>query len=272
VGHNGPVPDENPLVPGIDVTRPSVARVYDYWVGGQDNFAVDREMAARMAAVNPAMPRLVRANRAFLRAAATRAAAAGVGQFLDLGAGLPARPALHDAAREVIPDARACYVDNDPAAVIHAGELLGQGEGLAVVAADLTDPDAVLGHPGVRAVLDFARPAGIILGAVLHFMPAQQAALLCRRYMSEAAAGSWLIVSAGHYRDEELAARLQQAATHARFWNHDEAAIASWLAGLDIVPPGIGEATRWVAGAGGVPASEPAFALAAAAVKPGARQ
>jgi len=254
-------------MPGIDATRPSVARVYNYWLGGQDNFAADRAMAGQMAAVNPAMPRLVRANRAFLLAAATRAAAAGVGQFLDLGAGLPAHPAVHDAAREVIPDARACYVDNDPAAVIHAASLLAHGEGLAMIAADLTDPEAVLAHPDVRAVLDFARPVGIVLGAVLHFMPAREAALLCRRYMSEAAAGSWLIVSAGHYRDAELAARLQQAATHARFWNHDEAAIASWLSGLDIVPPGIGEAARWVAGTGGTPPSEPAFALAAAAVK-----
>ena len=259
--------DEEPLVPEIDVTRPSVARVYDYWLGGKDNFAVDREVAGRMAAVNPAMLRQVRTNRAFLCAAVTRAAAAGVGQFLDLGAGLPAHPAVHEAAREVIPDARVCHVDNDPAAVIHAVALLAGRAGLAAIAADLTDPDAVLAHPGVRAVLDFAQPVGIVLGAVLHFMPAQRAAQLCHRYMSEVVAGSWLIVSTGHYRDKALAARLQQAATHTRFFNHDEAAMATWLAGLDVLPPGICEATRWVAGTGGVPPSEPAFALAAAAVK-----
>ena len=259
--------DEEPLVPEIDVTRPSVARVYDYWLGGTQNFAVDREVAGRMAAVNPAMLAQVRTNRAFLCAAASRAAAAGVGQFLDLGAGLPAHPAVYEAAREVLPDARVCCVDNDPAAVTHAAALLAGRAGLAAVAADLTDPDAVLAHPGVRAVLDFAQPVGIVLGAVLHFMPAPQAAQLCRAYMSEAAAGSWLIVSTGHYRDNELASRLQQAATHTRFFNHDEAAMATWLAGLDVVPPGICEATRWVAGSGGVPSAKPAFALAAAAVK-----
>jgi O-methyltransferase involved in polyketide biosynthesis len=168
----------------------------------------------------------------------------------------------------VVPDARVCYVDNDPVAVTHAVALLARGTGLAAVAADLTDPDAVLAHPGVRAVLDFDRPLGIVLGAVLHFAPPQQAARLCRRYMSEAPAGSWLIVSTGHYRDKELASRLQQAATHARFYNHDEAAVATWLADLDVVPPGICEATRWIAGTGGVPSSKPVFALAAAAVKP----
>ena len=260
--------DEEPLVPGIDMTRPSVARVYDYWLGGKDNVAVDREMAARMAAVNPAMPRQVRANRAFLCAAAARAAAAGVAQFLDLGAGLPAHPAVHEAARAVVPDARVCYVDNDPVAVSHAQALLARGAGLAAVAADLTHPDAVLAHPGVRALLDFDRPVGIVLGAVLHFLPPPEAARLCGRYISEAPADSWLIVSTGHYRDKELASRMRQAATHARFYNHDEAAVASWLADLDVVPPGICEATRWVAGTGGVP-SEPMFALAAAAVKPG---
>ena len=102
---------------GIDVTRPSVARVYDYWLGGKDNFASDREMGGRMAEVNPALPQLVRHNREFICAAAARAAAAGISQFLDLGSGLPAHPAVHEAVRQVIPDARVCYVDIDPVAV-----------------------------------------------------------------------------------------------------------------------------------------------------------
>jgi hypothetical protein len=261
------VADEGSLVPGIDVTRPSVARVYDYWLGGKDNFAVDREMGGRMAELNPSLPRLVRTNRAFLGGAAARAAAAGVGQFLDLGAGLPAHPAVHEAARAVIADARVCYVDNDPAAVVHAQALLATGEGLTAIAGDLADPNAVLAHRGVRTLLDFTRPVGIILGAVLHFLPAPEAARLCARYMSETAPGSWLIVSSGHYQDKELAARVQQAATHVQFFNHDEAAIATWLTDLEVVPPGICEATRWADGTGGVPSSQPAYALVAAGVK-----
>jgi O-methyltransferase involved in polyketide biosynthesis len=261
--------DEESVVPGIDVTRPSVARVYDFWLGGKDNFAVDRETGARMAEINPSLPRLVRDNRRFLCAAAARAAGAGVDQFLDLGAGLPAHPAVHEAARGVNPDARVCYVDNDPAAALHATVLLASGDGLAAVNADLTDPEAVLTNAGVRAVLDFTRPVGIILGAVLHFLSADAAARLCSAYTSPAAVGSWLIVSTGHYEDKELGDRVQRAAAHAQFCNHDTAAVTSWLAGLEIVPPGVCEAGRWIAGTGGVPSARPVYALAAAAVKTG---
>ncbi len=260
---------EELVVPGIDVTRPSVARIYDFWLGGKDNFAVDRETGGRMAEINPSLPRLVRDNRRFLCAAAARAAGAGVGQFLDLGAGLPAHPAVHEAVREVNPDARVCYVDNDPAAALHAKALLAGANGLAAVNADLAEPEAVLAHAEVRAVLDFAKPVGIILGAVLHFRPADAAARLCAAYMGRAAVGSWLIVSTGHYQDEELADRVQQAAPHARFRNHDAVAVASWLAGLEIVPPGVCEAGGWMAGTGGGPAARPVYALAAAAVKTG---
>lgn len=261
------VADTDPLVPEVDVTRPSIARVYDFWLGGNNNFPIDRETGHRMAELNPALPQLVRDNRAFLAAAAARAAADGIGQFLDLGAGLPSQPAVHEAARQANPDARVCYVDNDPSAVRHAQALLADGRGVAAVAADLTDREAVLTHSGVRAVIDIAQPTAIILGAVLHFMPPETAAAVCAGYMSRAAAGSWLIVSTGHYADADLAARVQATATHARFWNHDAAGVATWLAGLEIVSPGICEGRAWIAGTGGVPSSRAAHVLAAAAVK-----
>ncbi|MGH3260687.1 MAG: SAM-dependent methyltransferase [Trebonia sp.] len=261
--------DREPVVPGIDVTRPSIARVYDFWLGGKDNFAVDRETGARMAEVNPSLPELVRDNRRFLCAAAARAAAAGVGQFLDLGAGLPTHPAVHEAVREVRPDARVCYVDNDPVAALHAAALLADGDGLTTTAADLTEPEAVLAHPDVRGALDLARPVGIVLGAVLHFLPADAAARLCAGYLRHAAHGSWLIVSTGHYADKQLGDQVQAATTHAQFWNHDAAAMATWLDGLDVVPPGVCEAGRWIAGVGGVPTGRPVYTLVAAAIKTG---
>jgi S-adenosyl methyltransferase len=264
------VSGEEPLVPGIDVTKPSVARVYDFWLGGKDNFAADREMGSRMAELNPTLPRLVRDNRRFLCTAAALAARDGVGQFLDLGAGLPAQPAVHDAVRKVNRDARVCYVDIDPAAALHAQALLADSTGLTAVEADLTDYEAVLAHPGVLSVLDLAQPVGIIFGAVLHFLPADAAARLCAAYLNRAAVGSWLIVSTGHYEDKELADRLQQAATHARFFNHDVAALTSWLSGLESVPPGVSGANQWVAGTGGVPSGRPAYPLVAAAIKTGA--
>src|SRR5580693_2523126 len=213
------VSDENPPV-GIDVSRPSTARVYDFWLGGKDNFASDREMGARMAEVNPALPQLVRRNREFICAAAARAAAAGISQFLDLGSGLPAHPAVHEAVREVIPGARVCYVDIDPVAVVHGEALLARGEGLAAVRADLTEPETVLADPRVSAVIDMSEPVAVILAAVLHFLSPDAAAAVCASYMDRAARGSWLILSSGHYQDVELAAQLQQTATHTRFWNH----------------------------------------------------
>jgi O-methyltransferase involved in polyketide biosynthesis len=258
--------DENPPA-GIDVTRPSVARVYDYWLGGKNNFASDRDMGGRMAEVNPALPQLVRHNREFIFAAAARAAAAGINQFLDLGSGLPAHPAVHEAVREVIPDARVCYVDIDPAAVIHGEALLADGEGLAAVRADLTEPEKVLADPRVRAVIDMSEPVAVILAAVLHFLSADSAAAVCAAYMGRAARGSWLIVSSGHYQDIELATRLQQTATHTRFWNHNATDLASMLAGLEAVAPGVCEARRWIAGTGGEPTGKPVYALAGVGVK-----
>jgi O-methyltransferase involved in polyketide biosynthesis len=259
------VTDENPPA-GIDVTRPSVARVYDYWLGGKDNFASDREMGRRMAEVNPALPQLVRHNRAFICAAAARAAAAGISQFLDLGSGLPAHPAVHEAVREVTPDARVCYVDIDPVAVRHGQALLALGQGLTAVQADLTETENVLANPRVRAVIDTSQPTAVIMAAVLHFLSADSAAAVCAQYMSRVARGSWLIVSSGHYEDKELAGRLQQTATHTRFWNHDAADLASMLAGLELVGPGVCEAHRWVAGTGGEPAGKPVYALAGVGV------
>jgi hypothetical protein len=252
---------------GIDVTRPSIARVYDYWLGGKDNFASDREMGGRMAELNPALPDLVRHNREFICGAAARAAEAGISQFLDLGSGLPAHPAVHEAVREVIPDARVCYVDIDPVAARHAEALLAGGDGLAAVQADLTEPDVILADPQVRAVIDMSQPVAIIMAAVLHFLPAASAADVCASYMSRAAAGSWLIVSSGHYEDAELATRLQQAATHTRFYNHDAADLALVLGDLEPVAPGVSEARRWLAGTGGEPAGKPVYALAAVGVK-----
>lgn len=218
--------DENPPVGGIDVSRPNVARVC---------------------------------------AAAARAAGAGISQFLDLGSGLPSHPAAHEAVREVNPDARVCYVDIDPVAVRHGEVLLADREGLAAVQADLADPEAVLANPKVGAVIDMAQPIAFILAAVLHFMPASEAAALCAQYMRRAAPGSWLIVSSGHYQDKELASRLQ----HARFWNHSAADLVSMLAGLEAIAPGVSEASRWLAGTGGEPSGTTVYPLAAVAVKPG---
>ncbi|HVB45347.1 MAG TPA: SAM-dependent methyltransferase [Streptosporangiaceae bacterium] len=250
----------------FDTTRPNIARVYDYWLGGKDNFAADRELARTMAELNPGVAVMARANRDFINAAVRKAAEAGVGQFLDLGSGLPTRPAVHDAARTVNPDARVVYVDNDPVVVSHTNALLASAPGIYAVEADITEPGEVLAHPTVRAAIDWAEPVCVILAAVLHFYDATAARRLVAAYAG-AAAGSWLAVSVFGGHDENLEVKSRTAYTAASFWVHGPADLAGWLGGMEVVPPGICEARRWMSGMGGIP-GRGGWTLCALAVKP----
>jgi hypothetical protein len=253
--------------PGIDVTRPNVARVYDYLLGGKDNFAADREQAERMLRVNPGMAQWARDNREFVCAAAARAAReGGIAQFLDLGAGLPAGPAVHEAARKFIPGARFASVDNDPVAVSHAQALLGKTEGLAPVLADLTEPETVLGHPDVRCVIDFGRPVGIVIGGVAHFLTAGRMREVTAAYLSRVPSGSWLIVSAGS-SESEVDDQLKPVYAAAMAYCHSPSDFASFFCGTEIVPPGIVEARRWMAGLDTAPPSEGLYVLCGAGIK-----
>jgi S-adenosyl methyltransferase len=142
----------------LDTSVPNMARIYNYWLGGKDHFAADRAEADRLVALYPPLPALARENRKFLIKAADWAARQGIGQFIDLGAGLPVSPSVHQAARAVLPAARVAYVDTDPVVLTHAVALLATGDGVTAVNADLRDPAAVWGHQDLRAVIDPARP------------------------------------------------------------------------------------------------------------------
>ena len=159
------------MTSALDTSAPNMARVYNYWLGGKDHFAADRAEAERLVGIYPPLPALVRENRAFLIEAAGWAAQQGIGQFIDLGAGLPASPSVHQAARAVLPAARVAYVDIDPVVLSHAAALLATDDGVTAVNADLRDPAAVLGHEDLRAVINPGRPVCVILGAVVHFQP-----------------------------------------------------------------------------------------------------
>lgn len=251
----------------IDASQPNFARVYACWLGGKDNFAVDREMAARMLEEDPGLARRARDNREFVTTVAGRAAERGVDQFLDLGVGMPAYPTVHEAARAVSPLARVVYVDNDPVVVSHARALLATGHGLAAMAGDVRDPAAVLGDPVLGSVIDLSQPVCVILAAVAHFLPAAQAAELAARYMAPLPAGSWLAVSVEHFTDEGLLARLHAIHAMAPFQNHGARELAAFLGGLDVLPPGIAEVRRWVSGIGGTPAGKSASMLCGVGVK-----
>lgn len=141
-------------------SKPSPARVYDYWLGGKDNFAADRQVAEEIAAKAPEVREIARANRAFLVRAVRCLAEAGIRQYVDLGSGLPTSPNVHEVAREVHPEARIAYVDNDPVVAAYGRALNASGI-TAVVQADLRHPEVVLDHPDLRDLIDFRQPVGV---------------------------------------------------------------------------------------------------------------
>lgn len=188
---------EAPQVPpGIDPDTPSPARLYDYYLGGVDNFPADREAAEMIRARMPELADAAWANRGFHQRAARWMAERGIRQFLDIGAGLPTQSNTHQAVAKVASDARVVYVDNDPLVRVHASALL-TGEGSTrFITADLRDPDNVLNHPQTRELLDFGQPAGLLMTAVLHFVSdGSDPYGLVQRYVAELAPGSYLALT-----------------------------------------------------------------------------
>jgi SAM-dependent methyltransferase len=232
-------------VTGFDPSVPNTARVYNYWLGGKDHFPADRAEAACLLEIYPPLRDLVRENRAFVIRAVAWAAEQGMGQFIDLGAGLPASPAVHQAARAVLPAARVAYVDTDPVVLSHARALLAQDDGVTAVNADLRDPDAVLADPELQAVIDPAEPVCVILAAVLHFLDARTAREVTAGYARLIAPGSYLVVSCATYDDEALAKRLAAEYTAGQFVSHSREDVKSLFAGLELVGPGVTEAQTW---------------------------
>ncbi|GHC31940.1 hypothetical protein GCM10010507_00080 [Streptomyces cinnamoneus] len=154
----------------IDTSRPHPARMYDYYLDGWDNYEVDRAAAERVIAVHPQVRLSARANRAFLRRAVREAVRGGVRQILDIGTGIPTSPNTHEVAREIAPDVRVAYVDNDPIVATHAGAKLTHAGGAGFALADVREPRTVLGHPVVRELIDFDEPVALLLVAVMHFV------------------------------------------------------------------------------------------------------
>jgi O-methyltransferase involved in polyketide biosynthesis len=230
---------------GFDPSTPNMARVYDYWLGGKDHYAADRAEGDRLLEIYPQLADLVQENRAFIIRAVTMAADLGISQFIDLGAGLPASPPVHQAARKVMPEARVAYVDTDPVVLSHARALLATSDGVTAAEADLRDPAAVLGHPHLRAVIDPARPVCIILGAVLHFMGADAACAVTAGYVPLMAPGSYLIISCASLDDPELAKQLSAEYTPATWHNHPAEVVKSFFGGLELAGPGLTEAQTW---------------------------
>lgn len=241
--------DRGARLPGIDTSIANVARVYDYLLGGSENFPADRAMAAEMIRLVPETAEAVRRNRAFLgRAIGYLAGEAGVGQFLDIGSGLPTMDNVHQVARRSLPGARVVYVDNDPMVVRHTEALLDGTTGVTVIQEDARNPADILGR--AAGALDLSRPAALVLAAILHFIPdADQPQEVVRRYVDALAPGSYLVLSHASELtadpDTAAAARTYASSSAGSFIIRTPSEIAAFFDGLDLLEPGLVDAALW---------------------------
>jgi S-adenosyl methyltransferase len=244
------VAEQESAPPGIDTRVPNMARMYDYALGGKDNFAADREAVQKLFSFSPENKDVPRANRRFLRRAVRFAAAQGVSQFLDLGTGLPSQGHVHEVVAETDPAARVVYVDYDPVVVNHAKALLVDSDWVTAVEADIRDPKGILTHPDVTGLIDFSQPVAVLFVAVLHGIPDRDdPAGIVRAFAENLSPGSYLtlshLTSEGHppalvAQKEEVFAR---STAPVRYRSHAE--ILRMFDGFSLVEPGLTAVTRW---------------------------
>jgi O-methyltransferase involved in polyketide biosynthesis len=237
-------------MPDFDTSVPHIARVYDYWLGGKDNFAADRVMGERTLQAYPNLVFSVRANRAFLARAVRFLAGQGIRQFLDIGTGIPTANNTHEVAQRIAPDSRIVYVDNDPVVLSHAKALLkSTPEGVcAYLDADLRDPDAILA--AAAQTLDFGQPVAVMLIAVMHFVGDDaQASAIMRRLTAACVPGSYVALS--HAASDidatqmaEMIRRLNES-TAEKTTLRDRAGVTRLFDGLEPVEPGVIRAAEW---------------------------
>ena len=234
--------DADVVPEGVDPTQLSPARLYDYLLGGTRNYEVDRQAAEQMRRGMPELADAAWANRGFHgRAAVWMAASQGIGQFLDLGSGLPTQNNTHQAVRRVAPDARVVYVDVDPMVAAYSAPLLSEDGSTILVTADMRDPDSVLEHPELRRLIDFSQPVGMLMTAVVHFVAdGSDPWALVRRYMTATAPGSYLALSLLTY--DRLPARatvagqeVYQRAT-SNIYARTREEVTRFFDGLELVP------------------------------------
>lgn len=233
----------------IDTGKPHPARMYDWYLGGKDNYPVDQEMGRQMLALDPRVPVMARVNRAFMQRATRWLAENGVRQFLDVGTGIPTEPNLHRVAQRVAPGVRVVYCDNDPIVLVQAAALLsGTAEGATeYLEADFRDPDAIL--EGARKVLDLNRPVALSLVALLHFVSDEDGAHeLVRRLLAELPSGSYLVAShatADFTPEESKAATEKLKAAGVTLALRSRGEFTRFFDGLELVEPGVEVPQLW---------------------------
>lgn len=236
----------------LQTDRAHGARIYDYILGGKDNYAVDRAAAEATKQVWPALPVHMRANREFMyRAGRFLATECGIDQFLDIGTGIPTSPNLHEVVQEVRPEARVVYTDNDPIVLVHARALMSSTKQgcTAYVNADLRDPDTILASEEFRETLDPSRPIGLMLIAVVHFIEDDDEALdVVRRIVDVLPSGSYMAatIATDDFAPEMLAEVRRTYHEHGETlrWR-SRAQAARFFDGLELVEPGIVQMHKW---------------------------
>ncbi|WP_232533657.1 SAM-dependent methyltransferase [Plantactinospora sp. KBS50] len=237
----------------LDSHTVSPARRWNYWLGGKDHFQVDRDSGDRIAAVYPPIRTAAREGRAFHgRAIRYLAGTAGIRQFLDIGAGLPAPANTHEVAQAVAPESRVLYVDNDPMVLAHARALMvGTPEGATrYLDADLREPASILESPELAETLDLREPVAILLIAVLHFIrDDQQAHRIVADLLRAVPPGSYLVATHGtsDFVDPETAVRFAALGNKGQVdvWPRTEAGVAAFFAGLELLDPGVVPVSDW---------------------------
>lgn len=236
----------------IDISVPSVARIYDYYLGGSHNFEVDREAARRAMGHLPGLPKIMQANRAFMRRAVRFALDEGVTQFLDIGSGIPTFGNVHEVAQAARPGSRVVYVDHDPVAVTHSEAVLAGNDDADVVAADLRKPRDILKSPRLRALIDVNRPVALLLVAILHFVEDTDDPYAAVAELRDALApGSLLVLTHASYEGIPLPPERSEGAVDVYkdirnpLIMRSREEIARFFEGYDMVEPGLVPMPLW---------------------------
>ena len=242
--------DESRAPAGIDTTVAHGARIYDYLLGGKNNYAVDREAAERALAVVPVLRDMAWENRRFLgRVVRFLAGEAGIRQFIDIGAGLPAQGNVHEVAQATAPGVRVVYVDNDPIVRVHGTALLAKDDSTTIIQADLRQPEEILEHPQLRKLIDFGEPVAILLITVLHFLGPEEDPFGIVAYLRDAMIpGSYLALShaTADQHPEAVASGVRAVAQGGvRVTPRSRAEIERLFAGFELVEPGLVYIPEW---------------------------
>ncbi|MBT2388474.1 SAM-dependent methyltransferase [Streptomyces sp. ISL-1] len=237
---------------GIDISMPSVSRIYDYYLGGSHNFEVDREAARKAMEFMPGLPKIMQANRAFMRRAVNYAVSEGVTQFLDIGSGIPTFGNVHEVAQKATAESRVVYVDHDPVAVSHSRAVLDGNEQAVVLSADLRKPRQILENPETTELLDLERPVALLLVAVLHFLEDEDDPQSAVAQLRDALApGSLIILTHASY--EGIPVPEEQAGGAVGVYQNirrplvmrSREKIARFFEGYEMVEPGLVSMPHW---------------------------